>query len=1060
MNNFETEYQKLNPEQKLAVDFIEGPVMVVAGAGTGKTQTIALRIANILEKTQVNPSNILCLTFTESAATNMRNRLSSLIGSDASGVRISTFHGFCNSVIKDYPEFFLFSKKESVAIDDIKQIQIIRSLIDNLPSNSSLKNLNSLYFFQKDIIRSIQSLKKENITPQNFNDLINLAKDFVKIALPCVEELNQIRATKKAESEIIPIVEKISDNPNIDILYCTRLNIFLDSYKNEVFSLSDLKKNVKDLIEKTASQIKKQEELLVLYSGYQKELISQNFFDFEDMILWVLEAFKNNKNLLADYQEKFQYILVDEFQDTNSSQMGILDLLVRDQESPNIFVVGDDDQSIFRFQGASIENIYDFYKKYNPKVIVLKNNYRSHRLILDSSNSVIKYNQNRITNYIENLDKSLISVKNFDPDPINLFVANSDIEENHFVAEKIKSLIGSGTKPSEIAVLFRANKDIDGLIPFLSRLKIRFLVSDTVNILENIFIQELIDLFRYLDNPLDDVLLGKILSFKFLKIKSLDLYKLYRFSKKENQNLSDLILDEKKIGEIKISQKSRNKISKFVADIARCQKDKTNLSLSDFFNIVIRKFNYLPYLLKHRDLNLLKQLSVLYSQLKSTEKSEKIDLSSWAKGIDILIENEISLNSLPLIDDIDNSIRLMTVHKAKGLEFEHVFLMKVLSGKWDNSFNRSNIKLPLGILKTDISGIISDKDVEEDRRLFYVALTRAKNQIYISYPKFNEAGKEQLPSIFINEIDPNLIEKNNSNLESESQSLIEFFNPKNTKLISLDLESYLKNYLADSYYFNITHLNSYLKCPLCFFFKTILRLPQSKTRSLSLGTSIHGALAYLFNVYKKENKLISLDKFLFVFEKNLEREQLSENDFQDLLVNGRQILTDYYLNYQSEFNPNCLTEHDFKLYGAKIENIRLTGKIDKIEILDECHSERSRGISYINVVDFKTGKPDSSYDKLKPDGDYFRQLVFYKILCEQSKGFKYKVKSGTIDFIQKDYYGKFKKVNFQITDDDVKNLKHLIIETYKKITALEFAPNPKCDDPEHLHYLFEKYFKK
>lgn len=1041
------EYQKLNPEQKLAVDSIDGPVMVIAGAGTGKTQTIAIRIANILGKTQVNPNNILCLTFTESAATNMRNRLSSLIGSTASSVRICTFHAFCNSVIKDYPEFFLFSKKESIAIDDIKQIQIIRFLIDKLPSNSSLKNLNSLYFFQKDIIRSIQSLKKENITPKIFENLIKSAKNFVDLSLPYIDNLNQIRAVKKAEPEIIGIIEKILNDSKLDILYKARLNIYLESFKNGVFSLSDLKKNIKEFVEKTANQIKKQEDLLVLYSGYQQELISQNLFDYEDMILWVLNAFKENKNLLADYQEKFQYVLVDEFQDTNSSQMEIINLLMQDQENPNIFVVGDDDQSIFRFQGASIENIYDFYKKYNPQIIVLKNNYRSHRLILDSSNNVINFNQNRIVNYIKDLDKSLVSTKNFDPDPINLFVASSDNEENYFVVNKIKSLIDFGTKPSEIAILSRNNKDIDDLVPFLSHFKIRFLVSDTVNILENIYIQQLIDLFRYLDNPLDDVLLGKILSFKFLKIKSLDLYKLYRFSKKEN--LSDLILDQEKLKEIKISPKSRRKISKFISDVAQCQKDKNNISLSDFFNSVIRKFNYLSYLLKHRDLNLLKQLSTLYSQLKSSQKLEKIDLSSWINGIDLLIENQISLNALPLIDDIDNSIRLMTVHKAKGLEFEHVFLIKVLSGKWDNSYNRSNIKLPLGILKTDISQIISDKDIEEDRRLFYVALTRAKNQIYISYSKFNEAGKEQLPSIFINEIDQKLIEKNNSNLESESQSLIEFFNPKKTKLISLNLDYYLKNYLADFYRFNITHLNSYLKCPLCFFFKTILRLPQSKTRSLSFGTSIHGALAYLFNVYKKENKLISLDKFLFIFENNLKREELSQNDFQDLLINGRQILTDYYLNYQSEFNGNCLTEHDFKLYGAKIDNIKLTGKIDKIEILEN---------NEINVVDFKTGIPN--YEKLKLDGDYFRQLVFYKILCEQSVGFKYKVKSGTIDFIQKDNYGKFKKVNFQITADDVKNLKDLIIETYQKIVNLEFAPNPKCDDPEHLHYLFNKYFKK
>jgi len=1050
-NNFLAEYQKLNDQQRQAVDTIEGPVMVIAGAGTGKTQTITLRIGKILTETQVNPSNILCLTFTENAAINMRSRLLSIIGPSAYSVRISTFHGFCNSVIKENPDKFLFSQKESVSLDEIKQIQIIRKLIDQLPANSSFKNINSLYFFQKDIIRSIQSLKKENITPNDFEKLINLASDFVKIAYPTVDALTQIRASKKAESEITSIIESLI-NQDINILYKTRIQFHLDSFNRNEISLSDLKREVKDFITKTESNTPKQFDLLTLYRGYQQELIDQNLFDFDDMILWVVNAFKSDTNFLANYQEKFQYILVDEFQDTNSSQMEIINLLTQSQENPNIFTVGDDDQSIFRFQGAAIENIYVFYQKYQStiKVIALKNNYRSHRLILESSDNVIKNNQTRISNFIANLDKSLIATKTFDPDPINLFVANSDTEENFYVAQKIKSLIDTGTKPSEIAVLFRNNNDVDGLTPFLQQFKVRSLRSDSVNILENLRIQQLIDLFRYIDNPTDDVLLGKVLSFKFLKIKSLDLYRLYHAHQKNNQTLSDIVLDKSKLESLEISSKSQKRLIKFITDVADIQKQKNNLTLPEIFNLTIRRFGYLKYLLHHQDLNLLKQLNSLYSQLKASLSLEKIDLHQWIENISTLVDNQISLNSLPLVDDLEKSIRLMTVHKSKGLEFEHVFLIKVLSGKWDNSFSRSNVKLPLGIIKTDIATVSLDKDIEEDRRLFYVALTRAKQQIYISYTKFAETGKELLPSVFINEIDPKSIQKINSNLATESESLISFFNPKTPKILSINLEAYLKNYLATQYRFNITHLNSYLKCPLCFFFKTILRLPQTKTRSLSFGTSVHGALAFLFNVYKNDNTLISLDKFLSIFETNLKRESVNESDFNDLLFTGRQMLTDYYNFYQDSFNGNCLTEHDFKFYGARLGDIPLTGKIDKIEILDDKN---------VNVVDFKTGKPDSKYKELSVDGDYFRQLVFYKLLCQQSHSFPYHVKSGTIDFIQKDARGNYKKANFEITDQHVADLSKLIIDTYQKILNLEFAPSDKCDDPDHLHYLFEKYFK-
>jgi len=389
----------------------------------------------------------------------------------------------------------------------------------------------------------------------------------------------------------------------------------------------------------------------------------------------------------------------------------------------------------------------------------------------------------------------------------------------------------------------------------------------------------------------------------------------------------------------------------------------------------------------------------------------------------------------------------MTVHKAKGLEFEHVFLIKVLSGKWDNSSSRSLIKLPLGILHYDIA---APESLEEDRRLFYVALTRAKKQIYISYSRFNDSHREQLASQFITEIDPKSIQKITADSRLEKESLLTLLPASTPKLQSINLSSYLLNYLSTSYRFNITHLNSYLKCPLCFFFKTILRLPYPKTKSLSFGTSVHGALAYLTEIYKDENKLIPLDKFLFIFDSNLKKENLSSSDYQDLLSHGHQVLTDYYQHYQNEFNGRCLTEHDFKFYNVRMDDIPLTGKIDKIEFLSG---------NQVNVVDYKTGKPDSKYQELSPEGDYFRQLVFYKLLCSEAKAFPYDVVSGTIDFVEKNNKNQFIRKNYQLTNDDVAKLKSQIIEVFSKIKSLDFTPSPKCDDKDHLHYLFEKYFQ-
>jgi DNA helicase II / ATP-dependent DNA helicase PcrA len=1049
---FQTEYHKLNPEQKLAVDTIEGPVMVIAGAGTGKTQTIALRIGKILTDTQINPNNILCLTFTENAALNMRQRLLALIGPASYGVRICTFHAFCNSVIKDHPEYFLNSPKESTPIDEVRQIQIIRRLIDELPPQSPLKSLNFTYFFQKDITRSITSLKKENITPDNFSRLIKLAGDFVKITSPVSEKLGSIRAVKSAEAQIVDLIFQLSQNKSINPLYQTRISLFLKLFQDQTTSLPDLKKNVKEFIDKTGNNIPKLNDLLVLYQGYQQSLVDQSLYDYDDMILWVINSFRSTPDLLSTYQELYQYILVDEFQDTNSSQYEIIDLLIKDQTLPNIFVVGDDDQSIYRFQGASVENVYTFYQRFQKdlKIIVLKNNYRSHKLILDSSNSVISHNLNRITHYIDNIDKSLTSVKTYDPDPINLFTANSQVEENYFVSQKIKELIDNGTKPPEIAVLYRNNADINDLVSYLNRSKIKYLLSDSINILDSLEIQQLLTLLSYLFNPTDNLLLAKVLSFRFLKLKSADLYLLFRYCSLHRESLSEIILSDTKLKSIELSKNTLKKLHHFTKILAYIDKLQYNAPADLVFNKIIRRFGYLKWILKRRRIDLLKQLNALYSHLKNNLQIEKITLPQWVANLQILIDDGLSLNSLPLLADLDTSIRLMTVHKAKGLEFEHVFLFKVLSGKWDNAASRSLIKLPLGIVKTDITNIAVDTDLEEDRRLFYVALTRAKNQIYLSYSKFNNSNREQLHSIYINEINPELLENIKSTPQTEKLALETFFSAKSPKIASVNLESFLNNYLTTQYKFNVTHLNSYLNCPLCFFFKTILRLPQTKTKALSFGTSVHGALAYLYQIYQTKNKLIPLDKFVDIFVQNLKRENLTEKDFNDLLDSGKKIITDYYTHYQEEFNGNCLIEHDFKNYNVRLDEIPLTGKIDKMEFLDK---------NFVNVVDFKTGKPDSKYRELSSDGDYFRQLVFYKILSDNARGFKYQVRSGTIDFIQPNAKSQYIRKNFQITPEDESKLAVQIKTVYKKILDLQFAPSSDCSDPDHLHIMFDKYFK-
>ncbi len=1060
---FNSEYQKLNAEQKLAVDTIEGPVMVIAGAGTGKTQTIALRIANILLKTQTPPQSILCLTFTETGTVAMRQRLLNIIGPVAYSIKIHTFHSFCNEVIKTNPESFIFAK-DIDSLEELEKIEIIQNIIENLKDGSILKPWGDHFYYQRDIISCIQTLKRENIIPAKLETLINDQKKYLDLTNDVYCQIKALKASKSLESELLPIVEnakKIASKfPSIFAL----INYYQELYKNGFYDIGAAKSpavNYKNALikyfENLAKDIPKQFELLNIYTEYQAELKKRGRYDFDDMILFVLNQFKENKDLLASYQERFQYILVDEYQDTNSAQNQIIHLLGSYFENPNLFVVGDDDQSIFRFQGAAIENIYEFYLLYKAqiKLIVLKNNYRSHQLILDSSKSVIDNNKNRIANFIENLDKSLVSSKTFDPTPINLFQAKSVLEENYYVANKIKKLIESGTKPSEIAVLVRNNSDIIDLVETLTNLGIKYHLGFGENILEDVRIQQLIKLLAYVNNPSDDNVLFHILSFDFLNINSYDLLKILRFAYHEHISLSELIADKEKL--LLISPKLRpstiTKISNFSVRMAKAIKWLDNYSLDTFYNKFIRKFGYLSYILSLNDFFVINHLNVFYSELKRLSLTKNYDLPQFIARINLLVENKIPLSAPELNSEYEDAINIMTTHRSKGLEFEHVFLIKCVDKKWGNNTQFSNIRLPYGILKTELLRQAIDEN-EDERRLFYVALTRAKNQVYISFSCKSDSGRDQIPSLFASEINPESIENVVADPNIEKLALLASM-PLDPKPFITDnqLEKYLRWYLTNEYKFNVTHLNSYLRCPWCFYHKTILRIPALKNKHSALGTAVHNSLSYLFDKLKETKKLISEADLLNSFNKYLLRENLSHLEFSESLSRGQEILASYYQNYKDTFDCDCVTEYDFSHDHVHLGDIPLTGKIDKIEVL----GMNSNGKPDANVVDFKTGNPDTKSKELKENGEYFRQLVFYKILADNNPNFKYNVVSGSIDFVQKSKLkNNFVKKDFKITEEQIKELETLIKDIYKKIINLEFnSLGEDCRDDQDLHALLK-----
>ena len=416
---FEQEYNRLNEHQRKAVDKIDGPVMVIAGPGTGKTQILAARIGRILLDTDTDPCNILCLTYTDAGAIAMRKRLLEFIGPDAYKVGIYTFHGFCNEVIQD--NLSLFEKNLLEPVSDLERIELFKELIDTFPKNHPLKRYRGdVYYEIKNLQSLFSTMKKEGWTPAFISNVIDAF---------------------------------INDLPNREEF------IYKKAYRQ--YKAGDVKA---DKITEQRERMEKLRAAVNEYDRFQQMMRVRNRYDFDDMINWVIRAFEENPNLLANYQEQYQYILVDEYQDTSGTQNMLVKLLINYWgQQPNVFVVGDDDQSIYRFQGANVENMMQFAESYKEDLlkIVLTHNYRSIQPILDVSKFLIDRNQERLVNKITGLSKELISshpdIKHLLHQPqVNVY--ETQRSEMIDITRQVEKLIATRTSPGRIAVIYKENK--------------------------------------------------------------------------------------------------------------------------------------------------------------------------------------------------------------------------------------------------------------------------------------------------------------------------------------------------------------------------------------------------------------------------------------------------------------------------------------------------------------------------------------------------------------------------------------------------------------------------
>ncbi|MBD3280951.1 AAA family ATPase [Candidatus Dojkabacteria bacterium] len=950
-------FQALNPKQKQAAEAIEGPVMLLAGPGSGKTHTLTARIANILQQTDTQPQNILAITFTENAATNMRNRLKKTIGQAAYKVKFSTFHAFCNEIIQNYPEKFDLSS-DSQQISELNQIRLIEEIIDELELEQ-LTTFSDKYYYKKDILSTISDLKKEGFTPGEFLELV------------------------KEEEKELSVMQKINPKTGKPYGKYTKLE----------------------------RKIAKNKELHKIYRKYQEKLSGNNEYDYDDMILLVVERLEEDAELLADLQEKYLYILVDEFQDTNGSQSKLLELVGSYDKKPNIFVVGDDDQSIFRFQGANIENIFDFTQNYpDTQIISLDTTYRCPQSILGGARSLILNNKNSIENKIESISKELKS-NNSLKTKINLYELETSDDESLFIVNEVKNLIDSGTDPSDIAIIYRNHKDAEELKRLFQKAEIPSNISDKNNALNELVVIQFLNLLRVISDSFNDSLLFEVLNYDFLDIERLPVLKATKESKGEH------------LFNVLVNEEEDTKLKKVLESILEWGKKDFNGTTLNLCEIVLNDSGLLNHLQKEKDYESIESIKSLFRFIQNQSRGDfDYKLDDLLSDIEGLEQNRISL-SMDYSQE-GTGVNFLTAHKSKGLEFPYVFIINLRDGVWGNKRNRQMIKLPDGVF--DSVEISKQDRNEEERRLLYVAMTRAEKQLNMSYSKKSiEDGKERsfVESQFLGEIDQEFIEKQDGEYNEKYADLILEPVPE----LNLDDKSqdYLKNLVAN-FKLSVTALNNYLDDPRRFFVENLLKVPMEKSEPLILGSIIHKLL--------EKNKL-EPEYYKKIVENELKREALSKEIYEKIYKEAVTIFEEYIPEIKSSKSETAHVEYNFHSHNVFLDDIELTGKIDKIEWID-------KQAKAVRVIDYKTSTPKSRNQILGKtkysDEKLLRQLQFYKLLAELDPQFQYNIREFELRFVKSDTRGNFKSQIFSADEIDTNSIKDLIKETMQKIRELEF----------------------
>lgn len=1020
MEKFETAYAQLNAAQKRAVNTIEGPVLVIAGPGTGKTQLLSIRAGKILQKTDVSPENILCITFTEAAAQEMHNRLYRLIGPAGSRVNVYTFHGFGADIINRYPEYFDYRRRGLVQLDDIGRYSILEELLASLPYRHPFAGQDEYGQFTalKAVEKGLSAIKQSALSSKDLRKLLAANSKAIDVIEPMLQDcfnvprlgMKHIDAIEQVATQLhnkqaaAPLPGYLSLERTVSLSLLQAIAICreegrtgaIGKWRNQTLR----RKNGKYALY-ARTKTKEFESLINLYEKYQALLDERGLFDYADMILWVLRALQTSADLRLMLAEQYLYIMVDEFQDTNGAQNQLINELsgiAYGNEQPNVLAVGDDDQAIMRFQGAEVSNMLDFARLYQldaASIITLTDNYRSHQAIITASREIITQTNDRLEVSLQEhkITKMLHSKTSIAQPLIKHMEFGSRPEEFHWVAERIHALIAKGHKAEDIAVIAPKHAILTNLVPYLQYFDIPVSYERRENVLNHTLIRQIITIAKLVvavaDSKLDlaDSLLAEVITYPF-----------WQLSVHDRANLA-FSTDVKKKRWLQAMLKGNNKLST-IAETLLAIKDQIGvMPLEAVFDMIIgtrvipgtsfvsplRAYYFSDEAAKEQGsdfVRTLSSLSTLREAARSHYRRETFSLRDFLAVIELYGRSGIMLVDTNPLTERTKAVQLTTAHGAKGREFTSVFIISARDDDWGaiNSSFAQQAYLPENLPIYPAGNIVTDK-----LRLFYVAMTRARQTLYITAHRVKPNGQPAKPLLWLDLPGEGwwTAQQAEQPKAADIATIIATDWRQAYELPRTSLGAALQSKLAN-YRLNATHLKDFLDLryggPEHFKMIDLYKFPEAKSFSACLGSAVHNALEKAQLHLQTTGKLCTPKELLRHYYEALEREQMLPTDKVKAGAHGAQILPAFYKAESKRMRADDLTE---RFVSAELNGMRLNGKLDRIIPLKGTH---------VRIVDYKTGRapePDWETAQLSPNKQasvHFnkQQLLFYKLLVEHS----------------------------------------------------------------------------